>query len=216
MTKHITWQDVGISQYFLDILRSLKPGDFLDCAIAMYVFDHNPKLNIKYACSGCGYSKTLQRIHEDYPCCVKCGNSTIYATPLIAYKEFMSYSDGEVEISKIITALHKKYRSYYNVMPDKDSFINFNIDFLNNNSIYTAQFLSGEQVTANSLSFAICKAAILCPFIWDNTYDWKSCSKKEPMKQTHISNLLYLLSTYGVGYDEVQVPQIPDEVLENG
>jgi len=56
--------------------------------------------------------------------------------------------------------------------------------------LFAAQFCCGDRVVHASQDFAIVLAALLCPFLWDDCFDWKYKTPRDRTKPVHIAPLL--------------------------
>ena len=61
-------------------------------------------------------------------------------------------------------------------------------------SSFVVKFCCGEKVTSGSQILSVCRAAILCPFLWDDCFDWKNMVRRDRGRETHIMPLLYTLA----------------------
>jgi hypothetical protein len=100
------------------------------------------------------------------------------------------WSKESVEIPKDGPAFGK-----HNVDPDMDATENY----FEKQPLYSVQFCCGERVVANTQTLAVCKAAILAPFLWDDCYDWKYKCRRDKGQETHMIPLLHMLARFKSG-----------------
>jgi len=209
--KFPDWKDVGIPSLLVDLLRSSYKGKILDFVVSNKVFKISMKTQYLYTCRTCSYKKKMSRIYEDYSTCEHCGNNLIFCKPLIlsGKDKIEPYSQVEDLVNPVIDRMVLLFTNYFKEYPP-DEFLtcgwNLNIDKTkkivdlnkNNNQpasiarnppVFNAKFACGEEVSDAVVATAVCKAAILCPFIWDSKFDWKQNIPRD--KQGPIVPFLY-------------------------
>lgn len=66
----------------------------------------------------------------------------------------------------------------------------------NDTPVFSAKFFGGEESVGINQHFTVCKAALLCPFIWDDTFDWDLMFKRNKASQSHIIPLLHMWTRF--------------------
>lgn len=194
------WKDVGLSPYFVENLRALCIGDKIDFLIANKVYKDILRSQFKYYCNNCGKSKNSNRIYEDYSKCENCGSYKISCISDWKYPmldECDPFSSDNSFVSPILVRMQYNYKMYFGELPP-EKFLDFSTAFKKycNDSYphFKAQFICGEEVEEISASLAVCKAALLCPFIWDDVFDWKNRYRRDESRKTHIIPIIFHMS----------------------
>ena len=262
-----SWQDVGVPVFFVDYLRRMGQGGTLDYLILNRVFRFNVRAQYVYECKNCGHTKSLHRHFEDYSTCEKCGEHKITSTAYwrMGKDKCEPYSQRDGLVSKIIQQMATDYGQYFRDVPP-DDFVDCGWEW-NKNGVeipktgpafgklssdpeaeqvesnfgpkpsFAMKFCCGEKVVAPNQIVSVCRAAILCPFLWDDCFDWKYMVQRDHGRETHILPLLYMLAKMKGGdrnpspmeapswcnaldyvFDEEPMPQpavaIPDAIAE--
>lgn len=207
-----TWEDVGVTPLMVNAVKNLNSSRILDYLVLNRVFRFIVKAQCFYKCSHCGYGKKSSRIFEDYSSCESCGSllvSSVFNWRM-GKDQLEDFSSDENLSVRVIEQMPRVYGEYFKDYPP-DNFLHgvwdvkkpvLNIDNkpdiygkLQNSQhnyvpgsapSYVAKFCCGEEVRASNPTLAIAKAAVLCPFLWDDCYDWKFNSPKDRSQETHL------------------------------
>lgn len=230
--QYPTWADVGVPESIVNFIFTMKPGSGFDYLLLNKVFRFPVKAQYLYTCGKCKFTKKMYRIYEDYSKCESCGSHLISSSanwrmgkdkivPITSIHD----TNPESHVSSVIVKMGLAYTIYFNrKLPDnffsghwefdqtkyplskkykKDEDI-YNKPPSVPQPLYTAQFMGGMKVQNLVMSTAVFRAAILCPYLWDNLFDWNLRKRKEIGQETHIFplfNLLARLSTERSGRD---------------
>jgi len=225
-----TWSDVGVPSVMVDAIRRLGNGEILDYLILNRVFRFQIKAQYVYTCQKCHHQKRLSRNYESYLVCEQCKSEKISSTAnwRMGKDRIQSYSDSgsDTSVRKLVQQMSTVYGQYFRDYPPED-FVkcdwvlkreamslphhesawaqyanNSNPEFASDMPCFSSQFCCGEKVVANTERLAICKAAVLCPFLWDDCFDWKYLAPRDEGRETHILPLLNIWSKLRGGDSE--------------
>jgi len=214
--RYPTWEDVGIPRIMVNAVHALPAGGVLDYLVLNRVFRFNVRAQYVYQCTKCGYDKRMGRHYEDYSCCEKCGSNMICSTAYwrMGKDKMEAYSQKENLAAKVIQQMPIVYSQYFRDHPP-DEFIKCEWEwdtgevqvpkpipaygrYDSSNAeegfkpppLFAVQFCCGERVVTASQVYSICKAAVLCPFLWDDCFDWKHLIPKDQGRENHLLPLL--------------------------
>jgi hypothetical protein len=203
-----SWKDVGVPNFIIENIKHIRSAQFLGYLVLNRVFRYEVKPQYNYHCRNCDYRKQNVRAYEDYSVCESCGYNDISAFPIWRMGKDKATPISEMSVPGILQMLEENYNVYFQKeipedfidvqwryaviktpMPDGE------VDKMVYSKAY-AKFACGEEVEAESHSFAVAKAAILCPFLWDDLFDWKYGVTKEKGRETPIIPLLAMWNKY--------------------
>lgn len=214
--QYPSWSDVGLPTLIIDGLRNLGPSRILDYLILNRVMRFHIRAQYVYECHHCGATKRMHRHFEDYSSCERCNSNLISSTAnwRMGKDKIEPYSSDECFIPPIIQQMPTVYGNYFRDHPPEnflkcewvvdrkitipqndhawDSYRGHHSEIPSDAPMFAAQFCCGERVLAPVQTTAICKAAILCPFLWDDCFDWKHITFKGKSHAVHITPLLHL------------------------
>jgi len=214
-----TWSDVNIPQSLIHDVRRLGTGIILDYLILNRIYRFQIKAQYVYTCQSCGYQKRISRNYESYLQCEQCRSGLI--SSLANWRmgkdriEGWSRKTNDGLLRKTIRQMSANYTHYFRDYPPEDFLKcdwvmkkpSFDIpengvawgqnspdlmDLPSEMPSFAAKFCCGEQVVGGNQQICIYKAAVLCPFLWDDCFDWKYLSPKDSGRETHIFPVLNL------------------------
>lgn len=177
-----TWRDVGMPLGLINSIKEASSTGLIAFLVDDRVYHKENKICYIYRCSDCGHRKSIMRQYEDYASCEKCTSSYVHGSPY--WKENRIGSTMSLDPLDIITNMTKNYYQYLCEYNDNS----FNICW--ENGKFYAFFLSGEKVGDYHPSSTIAKAAILCPFLWDATFNWQDSIRNDRDRHLHITHLI--------------------------
>lgn len=224
--KYPTWQDVGLSEYLINqiVKPDLGESRILDYLVYVKVFNFQIKLTYTAICKNCNNTKKLNRYHEEYSICEKCGKSTITCSVSWRFgknNDYIEYTTREDGASLVIRQMMENYVTYFKESPPddflksewlidrrqvnvpkkrnpygiwEDDKIEDKYVSKSSKPIYFSRFCCGEECRGDNQNLTIIKSALMCPFIWDDCFDWKNGFKKDTSQQFHITPILYMCS----------------------
>jgi DNA-directed RNA polymerase subunit RPC12/RpoP len=165
-----TWSDVGVPQQLVDYIKELPPGGFLDSLVHQFVYRGTRRPSYLYRCARCGYKYRPERALEEIACCPQCQNTLLTRSSRVSwFREVNYYSRSDHRIPTIINIVYNSYRYYFgewitSVVEDcgwneEDDLVHF-------------KFFGGERFEDVSPKMCLLKAAVLCPYLWDTTFNW--------------------------------------------
>jgi len=181
-----TWKDVELPEQFIQVIKSLNDCYTIEQLICEKVFHYFRRLQYVYICGVCGFQYKAQKSIDDYALCTRCQSRAIYATQYL--KSWSSnYAPGCSLTEDFGHEVLVKMRNNYAFYSHKDvedyppeEIVTFN--WTKNRSVM-ARFVGGELVEENNSPSALCKAALLVPFLWDRCFSWKICQPRPPANQ---------------------------------
>lgn len=182
------WSDVGIPASLQDAMIQLEHGPLLTLLVEERVFHTENKTNFIYTCGACGWHHIVNRSYEAYDECQKCHAKQIKAVPFWKNSKdtVKPTHRSELVSYKIAEQMGVNYRTYFNV---RDSLV---LELYWNQFGFNAKFKGGTgTVVATSPYVAIAKAAILCPYLWDSSFNWKIGRKTDKTADCNITHLVY-------------------------
>ncbi len=216
--QYPTWKDVGMPLSFLNYIRLLPAGEIIDYLLLNRVFRYHIRSQYVYMCDECRHVKKLSRNWEDYSQCERCSSGLISSSAnwRMGKDKMKSYSKHESHVRTIVREMTEVYGTYFRDYPP-DNFLECDWevdrdtlqlpngqekafgryqqqeDFIPNSlPMFSVKFCCGDKVTSPDQTLAICHAALLCPFLWDDTYDWKYKMPRETNQATHILPLIHM------------------------
>lgn len=210
-----TWKDVGIPEVVVSFIKNMSMSNMLSYLVTNRVFRFMVKSRYTYRCRSCDYSKNI-RIFESYDRCEACGSRQIFAVSSYVMGKDQCRALDENIIPIIIQKMNENYSCYFKRYPPQNFFylawclqhveiaqqeVALGADAPHDEEeeefrlpeqrpSVSVQFASGERVESSSQTLAVCKAAVLCPFLWDDLYDWKYHVHKDRNRETPILPLL--------------------------
>ena len=210
-----TWEQVGIPSLLVGFIRRLRPGKVVDYLVTNRIFRFHIRPQYVYQCQSCGNTKRVSRNWEDYSVCENCESGMVSSSAnwRMGKDAMKSYSDGS-HCNAVVQQMAEIYGTYFRDYPpenflDCDWIVDRDALKLPKESehaygqhqpdddfippqmpLFAAQFCCGDRVVHNSQDFAIVLAALLCPFLWDDRFDWKHKVLRDQGKSTHIAPLL--------------------------
>lgn len=224
VVNYPTWGDVGIPKSFVHYILDIKTPNLVNYLISNRVFRFHVKPCYIFRCNECNHKRKSMRSHEDYSKCERCNSSLIVSEPFwrMGKDNVLPYSQREDLLPNLIHQMSQNHYKYFGVYPPEDFLqtewrldraaertstsdqvwnfqnpTNIPISPQDRLPIFVAQFAGGEQVRSFTQLSAICWAAVLCPFLWDDCYDWKYNFRKGRYRETHILPLLNIMKQLG-------------------
>ncbi len=216
--QYPTWQDVGVPPSLVNAIRRLTSGDVIDYLLVNRVFRFHIRAQYVYMCDECHSVKKLSRNWEDYSQCEQCGSALISSSAnwRMGKDHMKPYSKDESNVRVVVRQMAEVYGMYFRDYPP-DNFLECDWvvdrdtvqlpkeqdqafgryqpqeDFIPHElPMFSAKFCCGDQVTLPTQTLAICQAALLCPFLWDDRYDWKYKMPRETNQETHLLPLIHM------------------------
>lgn len=188
-----SWSDVGMSEVFVQNLRTAPPS-----TVEMFYFDRvthtGRKHSYRYHCGVCGHTHKPNKLTDDYSICDGCKSRCICLTaqlkPLVG--------SGGVNLTDALLgdatrAMTANYANYFGNIEVPDDLVKFGWK----QKTFRVQFLGGEEVEGVQMGVTVARAALLTPFIWDTSYDWKEHRHMKHADQcTYISPIFYDICNY--------------------
>jgi len=171
-----TWREVGIPEQLVQTVKTLRGDQLLEQLLLEKVFHNNRRLQYVYICGVCGHIHKAEKSTEDYGCCEKCKSRAVRATQHLrgwnrSHPPGCSATD---EFAKeVLSKMQENYATYFSRLID-DFPPEEVVVFRWRSRGFIANYLSGDQAEESTTSRALCKAALLVPFIWDGNFDWKA------------------------------------------
>lgn len=203
------WQDVGVPKSFIKIIKESNSNQLLSYFIVNRIFRFNVKPQYLYHCNHCDHRKVLTRVYEEYVTCEGCGKTgKLHITPQYRMGKDARPNINDQLCGNIIRKMFDNHVDYFGTPPDDNYFsygwqldikktrsaVNPNDNFDFGKPLKSiAQFLSGDRIESDGSVMAICKAAILTPFLWDDKFDWQLYLKKDSSQETPLTPLVYML-----------------------
>jgi hypothetical protein len=171
-----TWRDLNLPQALPEMIRRLSSGPTVERLLHDRVFHCQRRLQYTYHCSVCGYVHRAPKSTDEYSLCERCqsrgvraaqsqrGFSLLYPVGSLASQEF---------VTEVITHMRSNYASYFSGS-DIDFTSESLVQFHWNEGHFTASFLGGDQTQDAIHTRAVCKAALLVPFLWDDRFCWRT------------------------------------------
>ncbi len=227
--QYLTWSDVGLPSYLINSIKESENNSCINYFVLNRVFRFIPKPQYYYLCGSCDYRKTLTRVYEEYSVCEDCGKThKLHVTPQLRMGRDKCRPFKDHICGAILRQMHLNHLIYYSQEAPKDFFRSgwkYNALAVNNeydeDNLYGdtvnafGQFTSGDLVEDESHMMAICKSAILTPFLWDESFDWRLRIHREKSKHTHITPLIYMFSKFKLNQEsshiELRMPRIDYE-----
>lgn len=204
-----SWNDVNIPQFIVDNIRNNYSNHLINYLVLNRVFRFEIKPQYNYWCRNCDYRKQNVRAYEEYGTCENCGSQDfLSANPIWRMGKDRASNVNEGLVPRILHKMEENYKIYFNQKEIPDNFVEMqwlygttteDVPEDEEKIIYSkakAKFSHGEEIEAETQSQAVAKAAILCPFLWDELFDWKFGVPKDKGRETHILPLLSMWSKF--------------------
>lgn len=192
--KYPSWREVGLPDQFATTVANLKGDNLLEQLIYEKVFLNTRRMQYVYSCGVCGHLyKPEKNQHEEYSVCERCSSRAIHATQHLRgwnrkHPPGCSNSDGFAQ--EVMFQMRNNYATYFgrylDDFPPEDI-----VTFRWRESGFAATYLGGGQAVEANMAKALCKAALLVPFLWDGNYDWKNRVRKPDGRQSSILPVFY-------------------------
>lgn len=180
-----TWDSVKMIPSLITYISKIINQDMLRRFVAHKVLHKKIKVVNNFICNNCGYCYTTKRLHEDYSKCEKCKSQIITMSPSIMGLDIKKTS----ELTDIVPYMQRNCEVYFknNWSCENDEFLT--IKYKPQIPCFSAKFIVGDEACDNSIQNVIYKAALLCPFLWDKTFDWQLLYKKTSENGDHLTPL---------------------------
>lgn len=187
--KHKTWNDVGTPKNLIQQIQQTSFPRVLDLLVMDRVFHQPRRLIYTYNCNVCGYVHNCQRTYEEMHVCIRCNSRAIRSTQIIKFSKdrHLPYSSEEQYVDIILRKMRENYCLYYGV--EFEDVVSLGWRPNSERSIF-CQFQGGEEVLASTPTLAVAKAAVLVPFLWDDTYVWQE-GFFDKGRETHLTPLIF-------------------------
>jgi DNA-directed RNA polymerase subunit RPC12/RpoP len=185
-----TWKDVGVPDILASYLKELHVDGILEQLIYEKVFHLSRRLQYVYICSVCGNEHKASKVIDDYPVCEICESRAIHSTQSLRgwnRNHPVGCSNHDSFAQEVLSQMRNNYITYFDRVYQPEEIVSFNWGY----NTFSARYAGGEKVEEPTTSKALCKAALLVPFIWDNSFCWKTNTVKSKMKRTSIIPTLY-------------------------
>lgn len=219
-----SWDDVGVPPYLVEHIRRVPAGRVLNALSASIVRHVGTRMSLSYHCEVCGHAYKPQRAAEEYSLCSQCQSMRIrcirvlktatdkaqpqpqqrrnrpqgiqpYGMPRNHDPEDQDLEDEDVGLESILKSMNDNYSKYFGV-EEPGEFVKSTW----NSGSWRVKFCGGEQVFERSVAVAHKRAAILCPFLWDRTWDWKKGFRiQEYGRKVHLTPILWQMGAHNHG-----------------
>jgi DNA-directed RNA polymerase subunit RPC12/RpoP len=189
-----TWKDLGIPSQFVDSIKNIEGDNLLEQLIYEKVFRHTRRMQYVYICTVCGHHYRPKKSVEDYCVCDGCGVKSIIATQhLRGWNRVhqLGASNSEAFAQEVLMRMRVNYSTYFPEHLEEFQSDNIVVFRWRQSKGYVANYLSGNEAEELSTAKALCKASLLVPFIWDDSFDWETKTKKAPGRQSSILPTIY-------------------------
>lgn len=210
-----SWEDVGVMPYLVEYIRRVPAGRVLNALSTSIVRHVGTRASLSYHCEGCGHSYKPQRAAEEYSVCGQCQSMRIRCIRVLKtatdkanqpqqqqpqrrnrppqginpynLPEEREIEDEDLSLESILKSMSENYSKYFAV-GDPGEFVKSTW----NSGLWRVKFCGGEQVSDRSVVVAHKRAAVLCPFLWDRTWDWKKGFRiQEYGRKVHLTPVLW-------------------------
>lgn len=187
------WRDVGVPEQLVQTIKGLRGDNLLEQLIYEKVFHNGRRLQYIYVCGVCGHQFKAPKTTDDYGQCEKCNSKAVNATQHLRGWNRVhppGCSNTDAFAQEVMAKMRENYAIYFNryigeFLPEDI------VVFRWKQSGFVANYLSGNQAEEQTTAKALCKAALLVPFVWDANYDWKTQARKPEGRQGSIFPALY-------------------------
>lgn len=192
MLKYPTWEEVNVPSGLVDYIRHSLVSRFLDLLIHQIVIRNRRRPVRIYTCNECGYAHIPDRSTEEISSCVECSNWEMSSVADLKFtKSVPHYSSKAIDLAIVFSSLEKNFQYYFE--ESSEDLIQCGWD----DSMTYCQFLGGERVSTPNTRLSVLKAAVLCPYLWDFRFDWRS-KKDEIIDVEHLTPIINrLISKHG-------------------
>lgn len=190
--KTPSWQEVGIPQIMVDHIKQLKPGFAFDSLVHQVVFQNNKKLFVSYNCDICGHKFSPTKTTDEVSNCVSCYSKRVRCIQSLKFNKgtkLPTYSRKGSYLSTLFAQMSENFSNYFKAFPER------NLDWEWHGDLYHVAFAGGETATGSMPRTAVAKAALLTPYLWDTTFDWKNLTQNDKVETHFITSLLGHLQT---------------------
>jgi DNA-directed RNA polymerase subunit RPC12/RpoP len=187
------WHDVGIPVPLVHTIKLLRGEQLLEQLIYDRVFHNTRRLQYVYVCGVCGHQHKAEKSTEDYGQCEKCKSKAIRVTQHLRGwnpQHPPGCSNTDDFAREVMVKMRENYAVYFNRHVD-DFPPEEVVLFRWKQHGFVANYQSGDQAEEPTTSRALCKAALLVPFIWDYGFDWKTKSFKPQGRKASILPTLF-------------------------
>ena len=186
MTVHPSWADVSIPQSIVYSVNELPPCYFMDSLVHQLVYRHKRKPQFTYTCQRCGFAYRPEQSSEEIACCQRCSSMLLRVVSNWRWgKEVPCYSRKNThKLQGIIGAMRDLYITYFGTPAATIINCGWEDDY------GYCQFSGGDKVYDRSVRMCIVKSAVLCPYIWDMSFDWSQPPHEDTVNTEHISPIL--------------------------
>jgi ribosomal protein L37AE/L43A len=178
------WKDFDIPQGVVDAIRRTNTDSLLGFLVNDRVFRAENKISYQYECFRCGHSKIVSRQYEDYSSCEKCRSEATHGIPFWKESRGGDKAQSNLDASRIIAQMTLNYSKYFGSIDFEIADIKWDVGG------FLSKFVCGEGVFDASPERSVAKAAILCPFLWDNNFNWRDNIKNDRGNDLHISHII--------------------------
>lgn len=196
------WGSVNAPSPLLDFLRRCDDLYIISYFAINRVFRYPVKPQYFYLCPACNKRKILSRTYEEYFICEHCGvDSQMRPQPQFRMgKAKIDCVDDDFP-GLVLKQMYDNHVNYFGehppegyhtlewrfaCKPQRKLFESGENEDFGKPPMCVSQFLSGDNITATSQAMAICKSAILTPYLWDDLFDWRYFLTKDKINETPI------------------------------
>ena len=178
-----SWHDVAMPLTLIESVKRLPPCYFLDSLVHQLVMGNKRKPQYTYTCDTCGCSHRPEKATDEVVHCPECdGQQMRCAASWRFTKEIQPFSRSSyVSLAKLISSMRGNFICYFGEMP---KYMNCGWDV--SGGLY-CQFQGGELVCDTTPRLCIVKAAILCPYLWNNSFN----DKTDTIHGEHLAPILH-------------------------
>lgn len=182
-----SWTDVGIPLEFINMVKKLPPCHFLDILVHHLVYRKNWTIHYIYHCAQCRYIYRPEKSSEEVVQCLNCKGQQLYCVPhLQSSRMVLQYSQKTSNrLFDIIDIMTHRFMCYFSTPPSS-----LNCGWDTEEATLYCQFPGGDIIRDISPRQCIIKAAILCPYLWNN-FNWDNDNGTESIN--HFSPILNTL-----------------------
>lgn len=185
--KFPTWEELQIPFDLIYEIKKAQPCYFIDSLIHQMIFREKRKFFYSYECLQCSEIYPTEKESEEIGCCENC-ESRMLKTNKIEYKfskKVVEFSRKPYELDSLFNMMQKNYLYYFNEAP-KENFFDCGWE----GPYPYARFCNGEKIVDNNIRIVIIKSAILCPFLWDDRFNWQEPKDANKVKVNHFTPII--------------------------
>lgn len=184
-----TWNDVFVPEVLVQKIHSLGPGRIMDSLVHQIVFKKKRRPVKIYSCNKCGEIYIPNKSTEEISFCEQCSSWDMCCRVDFKFSlpvPFYSNQSKQFDLEKIYIELQNAFIYYYKEKPTDQKFINCGWK----EGIVYCKFLGGEECTGFDPRSCMIKSAILCPYLWDFSFNWSEKKDEDIENTDHLTPIL--------------------------